>query len=166
MADFEQAFQRLMRDEGVVLTDTPNDKGGLTFCGISRKFHPKWSGWRDIDVGSTPSIDLVRSFYRETFWEPIRAQDMIHQRVAEVVFSQFVNMGSNGIKLMQTTLGLVADGVVGTKTISALNRGDEELFLMRYSLTNVARYHAIGMKDKTQRRFWPGWIKRALDICK
>ena len=166
MADFEKAFQRLMGDEGVVLTNDPHDRGKQTFCGISRKFHPNWSGWRDIDNGNVPPMNLVREFYRDNFWTPIRAEEITSQRIAEVLFSQFVNMGANGIKLMQTSLGLIADGKVGPKTLAALKHLDEEVVLMRYALANIARYHAIGMKDKTQRKFWPGWISRALSIVK
>lgn len=166
MADFEQAFQRLMKDEGVILSNDPVDRGGQTFSGISRKFHASWAGWKDIDHGGIPPLSLVREFYRDTFWTPVRADEIASQKVAEVLFSQFVNMGVNGIKLMQTSLGLIADGKVGQKTLAALNGVDEEIVLMRYALANIARYHAIGMKDKTQRRFWPGWIRRALEIVK
>lgn len=166
MAEFEPAFQRLMKDEGVVLTNDPADRGGQTFAGISRKFHPNWSGWKDIDHGGIPPMNLVREFYRENYWTQIRAEEIASQRIAEVLFSQFANMGANGIKIMQTSLGLIADGKVGAKTLGALNELDEEIVLMRYAIANVARYHAIGMKDKTQRKYWPGWIKRALDVCK
>jgi lysozyme family protein len=155
-----------MKDEGVSLTNDPSDRGGQTFAGISRKFHPGWEGWKHIDHGNTPPMDMVRTFYKENFWNPIHGDDMSHQRVAEVLFGQHVNMGANAIKLMQQALNVIADGVVGPKTLNALNAMDEEMFLMRYSLANIARYHAIGMKDKTQRRFWAGWFKRGLDVCK
>ena len=173
MADFEKSFARLMKDEGIVLTDSVGDKGGQTFCGISRKFHPDWIGWKDIDANSTPSMDLVRGFYRENFWEPIKAEQIKSQRVAEVLFSQYVNMGANGIKLMQTSLGLIADGQVGSKTLNALNTAcesyivsPEEAVLLVYQAANTTRYHAIGMKDKTQRKWWPGWFRRSIEILK
>jgi lysozyme family protein len=165
MANYLKAFERLMGDEGIVLTDTPHDRGGQTFAGVTRKNHPDWQGWKYIDAGSLPPIDMVRNFYNE-YWHRVRGDEIISQRVAEVLFGQHVNMGANAIKLMQTSLGVIADGVVGPKTLNALNAMDEEMFLMRYSLANIARYHAIGMKDKTQRKFWAGWFKRGLDVCK
>ena len=164
MAQFEPAFQRLMNEEGFKLSNYPNDKGGQTFAGIARKFHPTWEGWAFVDRGETPPTDLVRSFYKMTFWKPIFGDDINSQRVAEVVFSQFVNMGGNAIKLMQKTLGVVADGAIGSKTLYALNSMEEERFLALFCIANVARYHTIGMRDRTQRTFWPGWIARALRI--
>lgn len=164
MAEFERAFQRVMKEEGFVLTNDPVDKGGQTYCGISRKFHPRWVGWEYIDAGQTPATDLVRGFYRDKFWEPLAGGNINSQAVAEAIFSQFVNMGANGIKLAQQCVGVIPDGIVGRKTLSAINAMNEELFLMRYALANIKRYHAIGMKDKTQRRFWPGWFARALRV--
>ena len=166
MAEFESAFQRVMKEEGFFLTNDPIDKGGQTYCGISRKFHPRWVGWADIDRGETPATNLVRGFYRSIFWEPMGGLHINSQPVAEALFSQFVNMGANGIKLAQQCVGVIPDGIVGRKTLSAINAMDEERFLMRYALANIKRYHAIGMKDKTQRKYWPGWFSRALYICK
>ena len=164
MAEFEPAFSHVMKEEGFALTNDPDDHGKQTYCGISRKFHPRWVGWEYIDAGQTPATDLVRGFYRDNFWEPLAGGIFNSEAVAEAIFSQFVNMGANGIKLAQQCVGVIPDGIVGRKTLSAINAMNEELFLMRYALANIKRYHAIGMKDKTQRRFWPGWFARALRV--
>lgn len=165
MSSFESAFQRLMREEGIGLSDHKADKGGQTFAGISRKFHPKWEGWKYIDAGETPPTELVRAFYRATFWAPVRGDEIKSQLAAEVLFSQYVNMGDNAIKLAQAVVGAIADGKVGPKTLGALNAMNEERFLDKLCIAMVARYYAIGMKDKTQRVWWPGWFGRALRIA-
>lgn len=166
MADFEASFARLMKDEGIGLSNDPDDHGKQTFAGISRKFHPEWIGWKFIDAGDTPPTEMVRDFYRTEYWNAIKGDSIQSQRVAEAVFSQFVNMDTNAIKLAQTVVGTIADGKLGSKTLYALNAMDEDRFLMMFCIANIARYHAIGMKDKTQRKFWPGWIKRGLSICR
>lgn len=165
MADFEKAFQRLMREEGIGLSDHKADKGGQTFAGISRKFHPKWEGWRFVDAGDTPPTQLVRDFYHQYYWMPVHADQIQSQPIAEALFSQYVNMGINAIKLMQQCLNVAPDGKIGPKTMAALNRYPEAYLLLLYSLANVRRYHAIGMKEKAQRVFWPGWIGRAIRLA-
>lgn len=165
MAEYEKAFQRLARDEGTSLSNEVHDRGGVTFFGISRKFHPEWIGWKFIDAGDTPPTEMVRDFYRVEYWNKITGDSIKSQRVAEALFGQYVNMGANAIKLAQTVVGTIADGKLGQKTLYALNTMDEERFLMMYCIANITRYHAIGMKDKTQRVFWAGWIKRGLSIC-
>lgn len=165
MADFERAFQHLMKDEGVVLSNHAADKGGQTFAGIARKFHPDWNGWRYVDAGDTPPTQLVRDFYHVEYWMPVKGDQIKSQKVADVLFGQFVNMGGNAIKLAQAVAGVIADGKIGPKTLAAINEMDEERFLDKLCIAMFARYYTIGMKDKTQRVWWPGWFGRALRIA-
>lgn len=165
MADFEKAFQHLMKEEGVVLSNHAADKGGQTFAGIARKFHPDWNGWRYVDAGDTPPTQLVRDFYHIEYWTPVKGDQIKSQKVADVLFGQFVNMGGNAIKLAQAVAGVIADGKIGPKTLAAINGMDEERFLDKLCIAMFARYYAIGMKDRTQRVWWPGWFGRALRIA-
>lgn len=174
MADFEKAFARLMDEESISLSNVPGDKGGQTYAGVARNKHPSWIGWKWVDSGDTPPLDLVRDFYHTEFWNLIKGDRITGQRVAEVFFSQTVNGGTPPIMLMQQCVGVIPDGKVGEKTLAAINVATEKMLpvtpedvlLMFYSLANVERYRAIGMKDKTQRKFWPGWLARALRIVK
>lgn len=165
MSDFEQAFQKLMKEEGFVLSDHKADKGGQTYAGIARKFHPDWTGWKYVDADTTPPTQLVRDFYHTEYWLPAKCDQFKDQRVAEVVFLQYVNMGANAIKMAQIVAGVIADGRIGPKSLEAINKMDPERFLDKLCIAMTARYYAIGMKDKTQRVWWPGWIGRALRIA-
>ena len=82
-----------------------------------------------------------------------------------MIFGQYANMGSPALVLAQAAAGVVADGKVGPKTVDAINDMGRELFLNRYCIAMVARYHAIGMRDTSQRGWWPGWFARALRIA-
>lgn len=173
MASFEKAFSRLMEEEGIKLTNHVADGGKQTYAGVSRKYNPNWTGWKYIDAGATPPLDLVRAFYRDKYWTMIKGEQINSQRVAEVLLSQTVNNEEAGIKLMQRVVGTIPDGVVGHKTVAAINRATEQMrvtpedaVLMFYSLAHSKRYHEIGMCRKDQRTFWPGWWARALRIVK
>ena len=165
MADFEIAFQHLMKDEGFVLSDHKADRGGQTFAGITRKFHPDWAGWKFIDAGTTPATQLVRDFYHVNYWMPSKGDQIVDQKVATVLFSQYANMGGAAIKMVQVVVGVIADGKLGPKSIEAINCMAPEKLLDKLCIAMVARYYAIGMKDKTQRTWWPGWIGRALRVA-
>lgn len=165
MAKYEEAFQALMKEEGIGLSDNPADKGGQTFAGISRKNWPKWDGWRFVDTGVAPPTQLVRDFYFDKFWMPIKGDQVNDQQVANALFSQYVNMGETAIRLAQGVLGTVADGKIGPKTLAALNAFSPERFRDRFALAMVARYLGIGLRDKSQRVFWAGWFSRALRIA-
>lgn len=166
MANFDKAFAHTFENEGgMKTTKVTGDRGGQTCCGISRKFHPSWAGWTYVDRGEDPPMFLVKTFYGEKFWSPIRGNEIKSQGLAFALFDFGVNAGSTvAVKLMQTVLGLEADGKVGPKTLEALNKADREQTLMAFTLAAIARYHAICMKDRTQTKFLLGWVGRVLRL--
>lgn len=164
MAEFLPAFERMIVNEGGYVPHTvAGDRGGMTYAGIARNFHPSWQGWKVIDQGETPPAELVRQFYRSNFWAPLRLDDVEHQEVAGNMFDFGVNAGlSTAAKLAQLVVGVTPDGKVGAKTIAALNSIDPDLFVARYALAKIARYRDIVVKNRTQQRFLVGWLNRAL----
>ena len=164
MAEFLPAFERMIVNEGgYVLHTVAGDRGGMTYAGIARNFHPSWQGWKVIDRGETPPAELVRQFYRSNFWAPLRLDDVAHQEVAGNLFDFGVNAGlGTAAKLAQLVVGVTPDGKVGAKTLSALNAIDPDLFVARYALAKIARYRDIVVKNRTQQRFLVGWLNRAL----
>ena len=65
MADFAKALGRTLKNEGTYSLD-PADPGGETVFGISRRWHPEWTGWATIDslkprVGTIDPNDIIAS---------------------------------------------------------------------------------------------------------
>lgn len=164
MAEFLPAFERMIVNEGgYVLHTVKDDRGGATYAGIARNFHPSWQGWKFIDQGETPPAELVRQFYRSNFWAPLRLDEINEQEVAGNIFDFGVNAGlSTAAKLAQLVAGTTPDGKIGSKTIAALNAINPDLFVARYALAKIARYRDIVVKNRTQQRFLVGWLNRAL----
>jgi lysozyme family protein len=163
MAEFLPAFEKMLLDEGgYTLHTVQGDSGGQTYAGIARNAHPGWSGWAIIDEGSTPPADQVRAFYKAKFWEPMQGDGINSQRIAESVFSFYVNAGTPAIKLAQIVIGVTPDGVIGPRTLAVLNEADEDKFVMAYALAKIARYRDIVTRDRTQMKFMLGWINRTL----
>lgn len=164
MADYLPAYERMIIAEGGYrLHTTAGDRGGETYAGIARTRWPSWEGWTLIDRGEEPPAELVRAFYRRNFWERIRGDDIADARVATAIFSFAVNAGpATAARLAQLVCGVTPDGVVGPKTLAAINGYDHDLFLARYALARIARSCEIARRDATQRRFLLGWVRRAL----
>lgn len=163
--DFRKAFDKMMLNEGgYVLHTVEGDRGGMTYAGIARRFHPDWEGWKIIDAGGTPDANMVSKFYLVKFWQPMKGDILVHQEVAEVIFDFYVNAGEPALKLAQIVVGAVPDGVFGPKTLAALNSVNPQEFKLQYTLAKIARYAEICNKDKTrtQSKFLLGWINRAL----
>jgi lysozyme family protein len=163
VADFVPAFEAMIKDEGgYVLHNVEGDRGGMTYAGIARNMNPGWSGWGNIDRQEPVPAQLVRDFYRQNYWTPIRGDEINHQAVAQTIFNFHVNAGGVAIKLAQLVVGSTPDGAMGAKTVAALNAMDPGRFVMAYALAKIARYRDIVSKDKTQIKFLLGWINRTL----
>jgi len=181
MADFAPAFQKTLRHEGGYVHD-PNDRGGETFCGISRKHHPNWEGWPFIDAhffGQGEAADLrrfpmlmgqVEKFYRLNFWNRLRLDEVARQDIADELFDSAVNVGSGrAARWAQHAcnligrLPLVEDGIMGPRTVEALNRTAAEFadaLLTALRGQQFSHYHQLVLTDATQLRFFRGWLRR------
>lgn len=135
MADFVKAYRRTARNEGGYVHD-PDDHGGETYKGIARKFHPGWKGWEIIDqhrarpdfpkclYGITFLDSLVLSFYRITFWDEMRGDEIKSQEAAASIFDSSVNFGLRGaIKLAQQALNMPETGKMDDATLAKINNG-------------------------------------------
>jgi len=164
MANFLPAFERMILNEGSYKLHTvAGDRGGMTYAGIARNFWPSWKGWAMLDRGETVPSEYVRDFYNVNFWDKVRGDDIQSQDVARNLFDFAVNAGvKTAVSLAQATVGASPDGVLGEKTLSAINATDSELFVARYALAKMARYAAIVTKDRSQAKFILGWINRTL----
>lgn len=166
MADFDPIFSSTLRREGgYELTNATGDRGGQTYAGISRRSNPRWAGWAYVDRGETPPTPLVRALYRERYWEPMRLDEVRHQRVAESLYEfGFVAGVKVSAKLAQIVVGVEPDGDIGDKTLAALNgMTSPDLFLARFTIAKIARYRDIVTRDRTQSKWLLGWLNRALE---
>ena len=168
MAKFEPLCEMVImeREGGYHVTDNPNDRGGQTCAGISRRANPDWQGWRLIDSGVAPTDSRVKSLiyalYRHAYWEVIRGDDIADAVMAQAVYSCAVLSGARtASRLAQRACGVEVDGFIGQHTLTAMNGMSADLFLAVFTLARIDRYRRIVKNDPTQRDFLLGWINRA-----
>lgn len=164
MADFAQAFERMIRDEGgYVLHDVPGDRGGQTYAGIARNMQPKWPGWAFVDRKETPPSQMVRDFYKANFWDDMHGDQITSERMASNIFNFYVNTGRPAKVLAQIAVGATPDGAFGPTTVALLNAADPEKFILAYTLAKIARYRDIVARNREQGKFLLGWVSRSLN---
>ena len=87
MAEFRPAFEKMIHNEGGYVNHiVAGDRGGQTYAGIARKFHPDWQGWNLIDHNDMDNPELttfVLLFYKTNFWDKLKAEQIHNQRIAE-----------------------------------------------------------------------------------
>jgi len=174
MADFTQAFDLMIAHEGGYVND-PDDPGGETYKGVARKIFSKWDGWQTIDMlkrqpafpanlDKDPEIqEAVSDFYRVNFWDRIKGDDIENQKIAESIFDFAVNAGvGTSAILSQMVSGSKPDGVIGPNSVEAINQVQADHFLASFTVAKIARYVTIVKKRPSSRKYFYGWILRAL----
>ncbi len=169
MAQFKEAFEKMMEDEGgFVLHEVPGDTGGMTYAGISRNNWPNWPGWGLIDINPKQPDRairlLVEDFYQDNYWNRLRADSIAIQAVAESIFGFGINAGiRTAVRLAQSACGAIADGSIGPNTLAALNGTDSVAFMDRFAIAKMKRYAAICNSNRQQSKFLLGWLNRTLE---
>jgi len=175
MADFTKAFNLMIVHEGGYVNDL-DDPGGETYKGVARKKQPDWIGWRIIDrmkkqlnfpsnmeVNQILQGEIIR-FYSVIFWDKVGGDHINDQEVANSIFDFAVNAGvSTSVGLAQIVVGTSCDGVVGPKTIAAINLFNPDLFIAGFTVEKCRKYIAICKKRPDSRKYFFGWIDRAVN---
>lgn len=161
-----------MANYNTAITKTLQYEGGWfkeehTYRGIMRKYHPDWKGWQVVDANQPlkhnqilPVLEpLVIEFYKSHYWDKIQLDKVCNDDVAGFVFDWFVNSGTAGIKSIQRALGLDDDGIVGRKTIHAINNYNGNL-LERLKIARTTFFKSIVRNDNSKAKFLQGWLNR------
>lgn len=133
MANFEVAYKRTCKFEGGWVNN-PGDSGKETYKGISRVANPNWPGWTIVDSYKKKSNfpknldsdkklqDLVKTCYKENYWNPVWGDKILNQKVANDFFDTAVNMGvGTSIKLSQRQFRMKETGKMSNQLLSKLN---------------------------------------------
>lgn len=82
------------------------------------------------------------------------------------MFDSAVQHGAKkAIQLLQDAVGVTADGIVGTKTINAVNGADAEWLLIRCFLRRSRYYADIIKANASQGKYLNGWFNRLDELA-
>lgn len=167
MAEFEPIFKQTIENGGgFKLHKVEGDSGGWTYAEIAENFHPDWPGWailRECGEDDPRLTPMVREFYIQKYWNKMNGDQICSQETAASIFDFGVNAGlRTSVKLAQRVVGVISDGIVGPKTLAALNAVDGELFAYKFTIVKIFRYAAIVNNNRSQLKFLLGWINRSL----
>ncbi len=174
---FAKVIENTLGHEGYY-ANVSGDKGGETYRGISRRFHPDWIGWPIIDRAKEskggrlpynyqvphPLLHgMVIDFYKAKFWDKIHLDQVRDVNLQSIIFDAFVNSGKNGIAILQrvlSTLGqnISVDGDMGPLTVKSVNAVNPIALFNAYKYAREVYYNAIAKGDNE--KFLRGWLNR------
>lgn len=171
---FEKALDQTLKNEGVSNGKTgyvndKNDSGGETNYGIT-KAKARECGYKGkmCDI----PFDKVKEIYFQEYWKKTNAGNIPNFNISFLLFDFAVNSGvSNAAKKLQTAINkevsgskLVIDGIIGQKTINAIDKYIDNEHYRFYSnklgenyIVEILNYYTSLSKFNI---FGKGWINR------
>jgi lysozyme family protein len=174
MADFKQAFTHTLKFEDAHLSGKVTvDAGGRTRFGIAARFHPDlpdafFTGPAEDALAEAEKIEEAG------YWTVLRMGEILEQDVANKLFDMAVNMGVRqaGVLAQRAANGLLQDmpvpaarlmedGVIGAKTLGAINALDPGAYVQALRDLSAALYRHIASINPAQAVNLTGWLRRA-----
>ena len=164
MAKYTKVIQKILKWEGGYVSDPADTDGGCTMKGVTintyRKFFGKNKCCKDLKTITQAEWDYI---FKTGYWDKLRADEIENQSIANLLVDWCWTSGRYGIILPQRVLGVKDDGIVGSKTLAAINDypDQKELF---WKLWNRRKRHFEDIAKNGKEKFLKGWLRRLDDF--
>lgn len=155
----------ILKWEGGFVND-PLDRGGATNKGVTigtfRQFYGK-----DATVEQLRNITDQQwlHIFKNGYWDRFRADEIKSQSVANICVDWAWGSGPvTAAKRVQQLLGVKVDGIVGLKTLAAINRMDAKSLFYAIKSARLSFVYGIVEQSHSQARFLKGWCNRINDL--
>lgn len=150
--NFERAISFTLMWEGGY-TNNPNDAGGETNFGISKRSYP------NLDIANLTQDDAKKIYYFD-YWVECRCH-VLPFPLSICILDMAVHAGpSKAIKNLQSVLNVSIDGQVGPETIDASEKAPMRGLITNYNIKRMLfLFNIISSSD-----FITGWTKRIFNL--
>ena len=105
--------------------------------------------------------DILKTMY----WDRWKADQINNQSIANLLVDWVWTSGLYGIKYPQKVLGVKDDGIVGPKTLEAINNyPDQKALFNKLWLRRKEHFVSIANSRPANKKFLKGWLNRLNDL--
>lgn len=147
----------------------PDDLGGATMCGVTlatfteycrRKGYPRPTIVRLKAITYKEWLEILKTM----FWDKWKADQINNESIALILVDWVWGSGKYGITIPQKAIGVTADGIIGPKTIAAVNAKDPKQLFDLIRKERLAYIERICRSRPTNLKYKRGWLNRLNDI--
>ena len=159
LTTFDEIIEVTLEHEGGYVND-PNDLGGETNFGITKRFYP------DVDIENLTK-EGAKEIYKKDYWDKNKVDDL-SDNLKHIYFDMCVNQGrGTAVKILQRACNakgadLAIDGGFGPGTKGAVETYKPSVERVR--CYRLKHYYDLVNKKPEQERFLFGWYRRALSV--
>jgi lysozyme family protein len=155
--NYDAAFAKIIGVEGGYQSPEQaiarSDSGGETHFGISKRQYP------NLDIKNLTMADAM-GIYKRDYWDMVKG-DFLPAPLDLFVFDSAVNQGVvSAIIMLQKSIGVAQDGVMGKDTMAKIANASPELAAM-FMARRAMRYVGTRSFDLNG----TGWMKRLFMIA-
>lgn len=164
MADVKKLAPFILQWEGGFVND-PDDLGGATNKGVTigafkPYFKSKYGREATIQDLKNISDEDWTGILKNLYWDRWKADDIKNQSLANILVDWVWASGVHGIKRPQRILGVAPDGLVGPKTIAALNASDPRGLFDKIKMDRIKFIDEICEARPKNEKYRKGWLNR------
>lgn len=154
----EQQWQ-IARKKG--WSDDPDDPGGKTMIDVTLETYKSYCSRKGYPVPTAERLKNIpfgqwQEILKTMYWDRLKADDILSQGIANMCCDWIWASGTARIKNIQRIVGVTADGIVGPKTVAAINKANPvNLFAELYN-ARVKFYKGCSGWWKYNK----GWMRR------
>lgn len=144
---------------GEKATNYPHDPGGRTQYGISERSNPE--AWKDGKV----THDEARAIYETKYLCGPGFDRVGHERLRHLLVDFGVHSGpSIAIVELQKILRVDADGILGPKTLAAIEAAEPRLLINKLAIARLRMLGRLISKRPKHAADAAGWINRVTEF--
>jgi lysozyme family protein len=155
--NFKECLNLVLKSEGgwTDVNGLKGDPGGETNLGVTKRVWEEYVG-HPVESLKKLTKEDVAPLYEQKYWRPCYGE-VLPRGLDFVVFSMGVNAGpGRSIKLLQSSIGCVPDGVIGPATRGLISDSNSATLIGKFSETRREYYRSL----KTFPIFGKGWLAR------
>lgn len=147
------------------IANDPADSGGATMVGVTIGTYCDYCKRKRLPIPSESTLSTLsysewNEILKTMFWDRWQADQIADQRVAEMLVDWVWTSGSYGITIPQRLLGVKPDGIVGPKTLDAVNLRDSAELFESLKRERIAYTNRICQSRPANAKFRSGWLRR------
>lgn len=162
MANCKLLIPFILKWEGGFVNNK-NDAGGATNKGVTLStFRQYYGSSKTVDDLKRITDDQWNHIFKTGYWDKCKADQIVNQSVANIIVDwAYMSGASTASKKVQKLLGLKDDGIIGPKTISAINsQRDQKKLFFDIQRLRIDYYYKIVANRPANKVFLKGWMNR------